>query len=334
MNFPRSKQIVFANNKWGVWKTTLSYNIGKTLSQKGYKVAFIDLDPQCNLSRLALWDTFVEENLFSWDTIYKVLKGIITGGADIDLSVNLIPLEENLSILQGSLSLSNFENILVNSFNEAATGQERGFFVTSAIQRFLRKKGLSDEIDIFIIDTNPSLSQLNKAIFLGTDYFLTPMIPDAFNHQGIENLWTFLEREKRNWTITAKVLANDNDIPSSQVLPWDPIFLGYLLNSYNVYAEKPIKTHQRWIDKLPEKIKESLSLKHWKNGLVELSYSTPIGYVQDYGQLPSLAQEEQKAIFEFTRQEIKEIGTRENLEKSKQEFQEIWEEIIERISRW
>ncbi len=334
MNFPRTKQIVFANNKWGVWKTTLAYNTGKYLAQKWYKIALIDLDPQCNLSRLALGDQFMQENLFSGDNIYTVLKGLITWWSDINIWVNLTSIEDNFSILQGSLLFSNFENILANSFNEAGTGQERGFFVSSAIQRFLKKKWLNDEIDVFIIDTNPSLSQINKAIFLWADYFMIPMMPDAFNHQWIENLWTFLEKEKRNWNITAKVLADDNDIPSGQVLTWDPLFLWYILNSYNVYSKKPIKTHQHWIDKLPEKVRENLSLKHGKNGLVELSHTHPIGSVQDYWQLPSLAQERQKAIFEFTPQEIKEIWTRENLEKSQQEFEKIWNEIIARISRW
>jgi len=71
---------------------------------------------------------------------------------------------------------------------------------------------LYEEIDLFIIDTNPSLSPLNKTIFLGVDYFLVPMNPDAFNHQGIENLGNFLEQEKRNWHTTSKVLAKEKDI--------------------------------------------------------------------------------------------------------------------------
>jgi cellulose biosynthesis protein BcsQ len=83
--------------------------------------------------------------------------------------------------------LSEYETNLPASYGEAAQGSERGFFVTSAIDRFLTEKGLSEEIDLFIIDTSPNLNFLNRIIFLGSDYFITPMMPDAFSVQGIEN---------------------------------------------------------------------------------------------------------------------------------------------------
>ena len=35
-----------------------------------------------------------------------------------------------------------------------ASGQPIGYFQTSAIDRYLREKGLSEQIDIFIIDTS------------------------------------------------------------------------------------------------------------------------------------------------------------------------------------
>lgn len=86
------------------------------------------------------------------------------------------------------MRLSNFERLLSTAFNEAAAGMTRGFVITSAIDRFLRAKGLEQGVDLYIIDTNPSLSQLNKTLFLGADYFLIPNTPDVFNVQGIENL--------------------------------------------------------------------------------------------------------------------------------------------------
>ncbi len=59
---------------------------------------------------------------------------------------------------------------------------------TSAIDRFLREKGMNEEIDIFVIDTSPNLGMLNRIILLGTDYFVVPLTPDAFSVQGVENL--------------------------------------------------------------------------------------------------------------------------------------------------
>ena len=43
--------ITFANIKGGVGKTTLSYNYGAYLANKGNKVLMLDLDQQSSLSR-------------------------------------------------------------------------------------------------------------------------------------------------------------------------------------------------------------------------------------------------------------------------------------------
>lgn len=188
MKFIRSKKLIFVNNKGGVGKTTLVFNTAVKFSEMGYKTVLVDLDPQCNLSRLALG--LFEETLFSdsQKTIYTVLEGIIKGGSDIDRSVNFEKINSNLFILPGSLKLSQYENSLISSYGEAAQGVERGFFITSAIDRFLTEKGLKEEIDIFVIDTSPNLNLLNRVIFLGSDYFITPLMLDAFSVQGIENL--------------------------------------------------------------------------------------------------------------------------------------------------
>ena len=117
MKFVRSKKLLFANNKGGVGKTTLAFNLGISFAEKGYKTALIDLDPQCNLSRLSLGDEEYSKTLFSQEdkNVYDVLKGIVEGGSDIDLSVPFIKIRENLSLLKGSVNLSNYEKCGANA---------------------------------------------------------------------------------------------------------------------------------------------------------------------------------------------------------------------------
>lgn len=325
MKFARSKKLLFANNKGGVGKTTLAFNVAMLFAKRGYKTALIDLDPQCNLSRLAIGDEQYANTLFSstYRDVYDVLKGVIEGGSDIDLSVPVLPVSNgdgNLFLLKGSVNLSLYENILVSAYGQAASGQQIGYFQTSAIDRFLRERGLHDEIDIFVIDTSPSLSLLNQIIFLGADYFVVPMMPDAFSVQGIENLGTVFEKWKQNWKVTGKALSGNTE--NKFVLQGDGLFIGYVINAYNVYGKQPIKDHRHWIEEIPLKVKQYLSEKHGRNGLVEKSWKEPLAEIQDYGRIPAKCQEIGSAIFNLDPDLVEDIhiGTKENIEKSKEEF--------------
>jgi len=300
MKFTRSKKIAMFNNKGGVGKTTLAFNLAVKFANKGYKTALIDLDPQCNLTRLALGNDFFAEN--NGKTIYDVLKGIIEGGADVDFSVALEKIhdaKENLYLLRGDLSLAKYENLLSTAYNSAAAGDKIGYFQISAINRFLREKGMnaSEAIDIFVIDTSPTLGLLNRIILLGTDYFAVPVMPDAFSLQGIENLGKIFEEWKIKWKNTG--LALSGDIENKFVLNGDALFIGYILNS--------------------------------KNGLVAQSCANSIGDIQDYGRLPSLAHETAQAIFDIdpVKAEAMQFGTVENIEKAKEEFEHLSGKILE-----
>ena len=338
MKFVRSKKLLFANNKGGVGKTTLAYNTAVSFAKEGYKTVLIDLDPQCNLSRLALGDNNYTDTLFSstYKDVSDVLKGIVQGGADIDFSVPFVssPSVSNLSLLKGSVNLSQYENLLIAAYGQAAAGQQLGYFQTSAIDRFLREKGLNEEVDIFIIDTSPSLGLLNQIIFLGSDYFVVPMMPDAFSVQGIENLGSMYEKWKQNWKVTGKALSGSTE--SKFVLSGDGLFIGYVVNSYNVYGKQPIRDHRRWIEEIPQKVKQFLSEKHGRNGLVEKSWSTPLAVIQDYGRIPAKCQEIGVAIFDLDPNLVDEIqvGTKENIEKSKEEFGHLSKEILQILTAY
>lgn len=336
MKFPRTKKLLFANNKGGVGKTTLAFNCAMSFAKQGYKTVLVDLDPQCNLSRLALGDDYYAETLFSHlnKDIFDVLRGVVEGGGDIDLNVPFIPVSrsDSLYLLKGSVDLSLYENILVTAYGQAASGQRLGYFQTSAIDRFLREKGLQEEIDIFVIDTSPSLSLLNQVIFLGSDYFVVPMMPDAFSVQGIENLGTIFEKWKSNWKVTGKALSGDTE--NKFVLSGEGLFIGYIINSYNVYGKQPIKDHRHWIEEIPQKVKHSLSEKHGRNGLVEASWKKELAVVQDYGRIPAKCQELGVAIFDLDPSLIDDVqaGTKENIEKSKAEFAALSEKILKILS--
>ncbi len=323
MKFIRTKKLVFLNNKWWVWKTTIAYNTACKFAEKWYKTVLIDLDPQCNLSRLALWENF-DNNLFSNENIYKVLQKVLKWAWDVDYKVPFTPIWENLSILPWSIKLSQYHNLLISAYNLATAGEEIWYFQTSAIQRFLNEKWLDEQIDIFIIDVSPSLDLLNRIILLWSDYFITPLNPDAFSLQWIENLWKTLEDWKTHWKRTWGILCDN--VPMKDVLKWEWLFIGYIINSYNQYGKKAIKTHEEWMEKIPASVKEYLSYRHCKNGLVESSYKKSLVDLKDVWTLATAWQEVSKPIFNLIpwKDFVDVDGTKENLELAKEQFEELF----------
>ncbi len=335
MKFIRTKSLVFLNNKWWVWKTTIAFNTAIKFAKKWYKTVLVDLDPQCNLSRLALWENF-DNNLFSWidNNIYWVIKWLTKWWSDINLNINFQEIRDNLHILPWSLKISEYQNLLITAYNQATWWQEIWFFQTSAIYRFLKEKWLNEDIDIFIIDASPSLDLLNRIILLWVDYFITPLNPDAFSLQWIENLWNTLDDWKNNWKNSAKALAWN--IPNNKVLNWEWLFIWYVINSYNQYKKQEIKSHREWIEKIPDSIKKYLSEKHCKNWLVEKSWKESLMNIKDFWELPTDWQVKQKAIFELTPwKDFPSVKwTNENLELANVQFEDFTDNIINILHKY
>jgi len=327
----RPKKLVFCNNKGGVGKTTLAFHVGVELARKGLKVALIDFDPQCNLTLQTLGHNFYDNSLFSESqkTVYDVLKPKLTGSGDIDNSVSLTHVRGNLYILPGDIRLSLYENLLINAFGEAAAGNPRGYSDTSALDRYLSNVGASNKIDVFIIDTSPSLGVLNRVIFLGAEYFVVPLTPDSYSLQGVQNLGSVFDDWKKHWKNTAQAVAGST--PANQVLKGDALFIGYIVNAFNVYAKRALKRQGDWLDKIPTAVKTSLSEKHGRNGLVEQSWKRPVGELQDMSQLTAISMENGLAIQEFEIGKIKELnlkGTKELHDKGIKAIDSLTDNII------
>jgi len=171
-------------------------------------------------------------------------------------------------------------------------------------------------------------------ILLGADYFVVPMVPDAFSVQGIENLGTVYEKWKVQWRNSAKALSGNTE--TKLVLPGDPLFIGYIINSYNVYGKQPIADHRAWMEKIPERVRTYLSEKHCRNGLVAESWKIPLQIIQDYGRIPAKCQELGVAIFDLDPALLAErqLGTKENIEKSKEEFANLSKAILKVLAMY
>jgi len=88
--------------------------------------------------------------------------------------------------------------------------------------------------------------------------------------------------------------------------------------------------------KIPDKVRTYLSEKHCRNGLVQESWKNPLNIIQDYGRIPSKCQDLGVAIFDLDPMLIadNQLGTKENIEKSKEEFTNLSNNILKIISAY
>ena len=161
--------ITVANQKGGVGKTTLTFNLGKALSLLGKKVLLVDLDPQGGLTTYAGLNPNELEK-----TVYQVLRG------DIDIH-KAIKQVKKLDILPANIDLSGAELELINEI-----GRER--ILESALEE------VKDEYDYVLIDTSPHLGLLTVNGLVACDKIL---IPTETKYLGVRGLAILLNLVKK-----------------------------------------------------------------------------------------------------------------------------------------
>lgn len=164
------KVITICQNKGGVGKTTLAFNLAECLSKQKKKVLLIDTDAQANLtsyftsedsdySSMQLYDAMIN------DTKLKPAKTA----------------NENISIIPADLRLSDIDYSLAQKF---------------ARETILSGKlaSIKDDYDFIIIDTAPNLGLLTINSLLSADSLLVPLIPEPFSIQGLNMIRTLTKR--------------------------------------------------------------------------------------------------------------------------------------------
>ena len=117
----------------------------------------------------------------------------------------------------------------------------------------------------------------------------------------------------------------------------DALFIGYIINAFNVYDHRVVRRQGEWLEKIPLEVKANLSERHGRNGLVEQSWKAPVGSVQDYGQLTAISMDNHLAIQEFEAGKVAELslkGTRELQEKAVREIKELTKNIAAILEKY
>lgn len=161
--------LAIINQKGGVGKSTTAQAIGSGLFLKGYKVLFIDLDAQGNI-------TYSLGAKKSHNTILQVL----TNDAK---AVDCIQHTEQGDIIQSSPILSGADTIIIK------TGKE--YRLKEALEP------IKSNYDFIIIDTPPALSILTVNALTACNGVIIPAQADIFSLQGIGQLYDTIKTVKQ-----------------------------------------------------------------------------------------------------------------------------------------
>ncbi|MDF1758759.1 MAG: ParA family protein [Legionellaceae bacterium] len=154
--------------KGGVGKTTVTFNIGKGLTQRGYRVLLIDGDPQGDLTQACIGD----QNVPAQSNTARLYERE---------TCSPIPLENNLNLIGTDIELS--------------LAQDKSFEVIFDFADSVR--AFTEEYDFILIDSLPSFGIMHTAALLSADTLLIPTKAAPFSLKALKMLYSTIERVKR-----------------------------------------------------------------------------------------------------------------------------------------
>ena len=289
------KSIAFFNNKGGVGKTTLLYHLAWMLSEHGIRVLALDLDPQANLTAMFLNEERLEDLWPDTDihpnTIYGAISPILRGTGDISIP-NIEKITPNLGLLSGDLGLSNFEDKLSDAWPRCHNRDESAFRIMSAFYRLAFTVAQRDQYDLVLIDVGPNLGAINRAALIAAEYVVLPLSADLFSLQGLRNLGPTLKTWRNTWIDLQQKAPADLPLPSGKLKP-----IGYVVSQHGVRESRPVKSYQRWVERIPSLYREKILNESADNAPSPQGDPHALALLRHYRSLMPMAMDAHKPMF-------------------------------------
>ena len=170
--------IAVNNQKGGVGKTTIAFNLLKGLAERGYQVLAIDNDPQGNLTSAFLEDP-------------------------TELKADILDIYQNTANVEPEKISDNL--YLIGSTIHLAKPSDSDFDIIFRLKEGI--EGLNKDFDFIFIDCLPSFGYLNMAALNASNYVLIPVKPAPFALAGIKDLFDTIDKVKNRLNQGLKVLG-------------------------------------------------------------------------------------------------------------------------------
>ena len=238
-----TKIVTVFNNKGGVGKSTICWNLADSLARRGRRVLLIDFDPQCNLSIAVLGEeSFVQQlptqNVPYGTTIRAFLQRFLqnTGGEEIFLH-NGPHTHENVDLIAGDFWL----NVYADSLNVGAdllsgTGLSRYVALLKIVEEAEKKSGTA--YDFVFVDLPPSFGALVRAAFYSSDYYIVPCTSDNFSVYCISLIGQMVPSFIKDWQSGLKRFMSTNPHFTEFDDLGRPVFAGWIFNGFDTACRR------------------------------------------------------------------------------------------------
>lgn len=258
-----AKIISIFNNKGGVGKTTIAWNLADALARKGKKVLMIDFDPQCNLSIAILGSDEFKQSLPTvtqpyGTTIRAYLQKFLQGIGNLEIyTYKGKHTHTNVDLIAGDFWLNVYgESLSVGSDLLTGTGITKYAVIKDMVEYTMTKKKII--YDFAIIDLPPSFGALVRAALYSSDYFLVPCTSDTYSSYCIsligEMIPTFIDDWKSGYERFSK--SNPN-IKKYQNIG-DPKFAGWIYNGFDTQKNHIVKADYIHYQEITKSITQEL----------------------------------------------------------------------------
>jgi len=330
------KTIAFFNHKGGVSKTTSVYHFGWMLANQGKKVLLVDADSQCNLTLTVVgqenYQQFIEDQ--PNNNLKAALKAPFESIPELIQPVDCIKVKnnDNLFLLPGSFDITEYEVQLGVSFQLSQSFSTLKN-LPGAFSYLINKTANNIGADIVLLDLNPSLSAINQALIVSSDYFILPTSPDYFSEMAIKSIARILPSWE-HWAMQARELFKEATYPLPMVTPK---FLGYTVNNFTIRNQKPAKAFQEVITNIDSTVERVLipSLDKANMLLPEAAYSNYcLAEISNFQTLQPFYQQYSTPVFELTDQMLGSSGiVLENQKDKVKKFATIFSEFSTEVLR-
>ncbi|TDT96582.1 AAA domain-containing protein [Azorhizobium sp. AG788] len=282
-----AKFISIFNNKGGVGKTNLTWNIADSLAEKGKNVLLIDYDPQCNLS-IAMLGTEKFKSLVSnpaAKTIRAFLQGYLQSTGPGKIHTHTGPhTNTKVKIVAGDFWLNVYSDAL-NVGNDLLTGNGISKFTAiRTLEHTLNQDG--ENFDYVIIDLPPSFGGLVRSALYSSDYLIIPCTSDTFSEYCISLIAQMLPQFINDWNTGIQRFKQNNYGSADFDHIGKPKFSGWIFNGYDTRSGKKLRAdqaHENNIEQAIQRLVKTLSaeIKNYNAVIDDHEKDYSLGGVED-----------------------------------------------------